>query len=132
MEVADVFAGKSVQFFDLKDAGHCLLKCYFVTVVKLHQEHVQEVDHHQAVNRIVFDYVTNQEVAHNGQVYQEQNRVSDRNPPINASVFVCQSVEEALNNQSIKGTLLHCSLNSYIRNSHENAVDHDEAFGCGV
>lgn len=129
MEVADVFARQSVQFSHFEDARDGLLERDLVAVVQLHEEHVQEIDDDEAVDGVVLDDVSNQEVAHDRKIYQEQHGVADRDPPVDARVLIGQRVEVSLNDQCIEGTLLYSRLNSDIRHTKENTVHHNETLG---
>ena len=132
MEVADVLTSQPIQLSHLQNTRDCLLECDLVTVVELHEEDVEEINGDQTVDGIVLDDVTDQEVAHDRQINQEEHGVANGNPPINTRVLIRQRVKVTLNNQSIEGTLLYSCLNSYIRYPKENTVHDNEAFGCGV
>lgn len=73
VEVADVFARKSVQLLHFQESGHCLLEGYFISVIQLHEKDVQTVDDNQTVDGIVSNDITNQEVAHDCKVDEEQH-----------------------------------------------------------
>lgn len=126
MEVADVFASQSVQLSHFEDACDCLLESDLVAVVEFHEEDVEEVDDDEAVDGVVLDDVSNQEVAHDRKIDQEEHRVADRDPPIDTRVLIRQRVKVSLNDQRVERALLYSRLNSDIRHSKENTVDHNE------
>jgi hypothetical protein len=129
MEVADVFACQSVQFSHFENACDCLLESNLVAVVEFHEEDVEEVDDDEAVDGVVLDDVSNQEVAHDRKIDQEQHGVADRYPPVDARVLIRQRVEVSLNDQCIECALLYSRLNSDIWHTKENTVHHNETLG---
>jgi hypothetical protein len=129
VEVADVFARQSIKLSHFEDARDGLLERYLVAMVQLHEEHVQEIDDDEAVDGVVLDDVSNQEVAHDRKIDQEEHGVADRYPPVDARVLIRQRVEVSLNDQCIECALLYSRLNSDIWHTKENTVHHNETLG---
>lgn len=73
VEVTDVFARKSIQLLDFEEAGHCLFEGNFIRVIQLHEKDVQTVDDDQAVDGVISNDISNQEVAHNCKVDEKQH-----------------------------------------------------------
>jgi hypothetical protein len=101
-------------------------------MVQFHEDDVQEVNGEQHVDGVVIDLVANHEVTHQRQVDHEEQRISSGDPPVDTSVLLSQRVKHSLDEQSVKGALLHSCLDTNVRNSEENAIHHDEALCSGV
>jgi len=81
-------------------------------MVVLHQDDMEDVYDDQNINGVVLDCVSGHEGAHYSQVDDEEDGVSDGDPPVDTRVLSCQGVEIPLDNEGGEGCLLHSGLNA--------------------